>query len=59
MKNEHFKFLDNLRASGKTNMFGAAPYLQAAYHNMTYAEAKTIVAEWMRSYAGERKESDK
>lgn len=48
---EHFKFLDDLRKSGVTNMFGAAPYLQEAFPELTWLEAKKIVVEWMRTFS--------
>ena len=31
MNEEHKEFLDELRESGVTNMFGAVPYLQEEY----------------------------
>ena len=32
VKDEHLEFLDELRESGVTNMFGASPYLQKVYN---------------------------
>ena len=50
--NEYWLFLEELRRSGKTNMFGAVPYLQEAfkYEEMTRAEASKILTEWMKNY---------
>ena len=42
-------FLSKLRVSGKTNMFGAAPYLQAEF-NLDKKEARELLAYWMGSY---------
>ena len=50
----YFVFLDCLRDSGITNMFGAAPYLMEAF-SMDRASATTILLEWMEQY-GQRKE---
>ena len=49
MKETYFKYLESLRESGVTNMFGAAPYLQNAFGLDKY-EAKDILIEWMESY---------
>ena len=43
------KFLSKLKASGKTNMLGAVPYLQAEF-NIEKKEAKDLLAYWMGSY---------
>ena len=49
MKEEYFNFLDSLRDSGVTNMFGAGPYLQEVY-GLSRHEARDIVLEWMQTY---------
>ena len=46
---EHKDFLEELRESGETNMFGAAPYLQEEF-GLTKQEARAILSEWMRTY---------
>ena len=43
------EFLSKLRTSGKTNMFGAAPYLQQTF-DLEKKEAKDLLAYWMGSY---------
>jgi hypothetical protein len=53
MNSMHKWFLDNLRESGETNMFGAAPYLECAFPDMTRRQAREIVAEWMRTFSNE------
>jgi hypothetical protein len=45
----HYEFLDRLRATRITNMFGAVPYLTAAFE-LTEAEARAILQAWMDSY---------
>lgn len=43
---EEFVFLNNLRESGVTNMFGATPYLQDEF-SLDRTEARDILTEWM------------
>jgi hypothetical protein len=53
MNDEHKAFLDNLRDSGETNMFGASPHIQAEF-GVSKAEARAILSEWMRSFKNPR-----
>ena len=46
---DYMEFLSKLRTSGKTNMFGAAPYLQQTF-DLEKKEAKDLLAYWMGSY---------
>jgi hypothetical protein len=48
-KQEYFEYLEMLRESGETNMFGASPYLQQAFGLSRY-EAKDVLLEWMKTY---------
>jgi len=48
---EEFEYLDELRLSGVTNMFGAAPYLQEEF-GFTKSEAVNILKLWMNSFKG-------
>ena len=43
-------FLDDLRESGQTNMFGAAPVLQEVF-GVTRHEAKDLLLNWMQTFA--------
>lgn len=43
---EEFLFLNQLRYSGETNMFGATPYLQEEF-DISRTEARDILTEWM------------
>lgn len=49
MLSEHKEYLDDLRESGETNMFGASPYLQDEF-GLTKQEARAILSEWMRTF---------
>lgn len=42
-------FLDDLRESGQTNMFGAAPVLQEVF-GVTRHEAKDLLLNWMQTF---------
>ena len=42
-------FLDELRESGVTNMFGAAPYLVEEF-GVTRQEAKNLLLNWMQTF---------
>ena len=48
--NEHFAYLDALRESGVTNMFGARPYLETEF-GLSRNEAKLILTEWMQTFS--------
>lgn len=48
-KQEYFDYLDNLRESGVTNMFGAASYLVSEF-GINKKDAKDILLEWMESF---------
>jgi len=50
---EHLRYLDWLRESGETNMWGATPYLMEMYGELSKQEARTIHSYWMQSF-GER-----
>ena len=41
-----FEFLNRLRESGETNMYGASPYLACAF-DLPKREASKILVEWM------------
>lgn len=49
---ESFEYLDNLRESGRTNMYGSAQYVQ---HELGYdrGEARNVVSLWMKTFDGE------
>ena len=53
----HLEFLDVLRESGVTNMFGAAPYVNVEYPKLTPKESSSLVCYWMKTY-GDRHPKD-
>ena len=48
---KYFTYLNVLRESGVTNMFGAAPYLQQEF-GLSRHEARDILKQWMESFRG-------
>lgn len=46
---KYFDYLDKLRDSGKTNMFGAMPYLQKKFPELSddHEKAAQILLAWM------------
>ncbi len=44
---EEFLFLNRLRESGATNMFGASSWLEDEF-DLTPREARTALSEWMQ-----------
>ena len=51
----YFEFLDELRESGETNMFGAAPYLVGAFA-LSEHEARRTLVEWIMTFDERRKD---
>lgn len=49
---EYFEYLDDLRESGETNMFGARPYLQGEFEDLTIKDARRVLnSGWTLSRA--------
>lgn len=46
---EVFDFLNDLRESGATNMWGAAPYIQE-YFGVDSQTAKKLLLDWIDSF---------
>ena len=53
---EHLEYLDDLRESGATNMFGAAPYLMDEF-GLDKREARAVLSYWMTSFSERHAES--
>ena len=53
VEDSHLTYLDDLRESGVTNMFGAGEYLERTFSELNRGEAGTILGYWMESF-GER-----
>jgi hypothetical protein len=49
---EHLQYLDELRESGETNMYGARPYLIQEF-GLSKDDAATVLSYWMKTF-GER-----
>ena len=49
VKDEHLIFLDDLRKSGVTNMFGARRYVED-WFDIDRDQAMQIVVYWMRTF---------
>ena len=49
---EHLVYLDELRESGDTNMFGAASYVAEEFA-VSAAESHHILTYWMKSFGSE------
>lgn len=49
---EYFDYLVELRDSGVTNMFGAAPYLVEEF-GLSRQAARQVLAAWMKSFGRE------
>ncbi|NBW22776.1 MAG: hypothetical protein EBR82_84005 [Caulobacteraceae bacterium] len=50
IKQEVFEFLDDLRDSGETNMYGAAPYIVEEF-GVRHAEARVLLSAWMQTFS--------
>jgi len=47
---EVFDFLDALRLSGVTNMFGATPYVEEAF-GLGRKQSRALLLEWMKTFS--------
>ena len=52
VEDEHLEYLDDLRESGTTNMFGAAPFVEDVF-GVTRIEARKITSYWMETFGNE------
>ena len=48
---EHLEFLDELRESGVTNMFGAGSYIEEAFPELSESQARKVLIYWMGSFS--------
>ena len=49
MMKEYFDYLNELRESGETNMFGAGSYLQEEF-GLSRKESREVLLAWMKSF---------
>ena len=47
---DHFEYLDELRESGETNMYGAGSYLADEF-GLERRKAREVLSEWMRTFS--------
>lgn len=50
VKDKHLEYLDVLRETGVTNMYGARPWVQKAFR-LSEEKAGKILVYWMRTFA--------
>ena len=48
---KHLVYLDALRESGVTNMYGAVPWLLNAFPKLNREKAVTVLSYWMESFS--------
>jgi len=51
VENDHLTYLDDLRDSGATNMYGARSYLLDEFPELTVSEAHQVLSYWMDSFS--------
>jgi len=49
-KEEVFIFLDDLRESGETNMYGALPYILDNFPGIKREQARKLLVDWMEQF---------
>ena len=54
---DHLEYLDELRESGATNMFGATPYLMDEFPDLDKQQARSVLLYWMDT-CSDRHEQD-
>ena len=54
VKKDHLLYLDLLRESGVTNMFGAGEYLERDF-DMSEKDAREILVYWMKTFVARGK----
>ena len=55
----HLEFLDVLRESGVTNMFGAASYVEERFENLESGQPEKVLAYWMETFGARHPKEDK
>ena len=48
---EHLLYLDQLRKSGVTNMFGAVPFILLEFPALSEQQAKQVLIYWMKTFS--------
>lgn len=47
---EHLEYLDALRESGVTNMYGASQYLVEDFPELSESNVRAVLTYWMQSF---------
>jgi len=55
---EILEYLDVLRDSGATNMFGAGEFISASF-GLSKEDAKSILGYWMRTFSEKKKKQER
>ncbi|KKN68336.1 hypothetical protein LCGC14_0452120 [marine sediment metagenome] len=50
LKDKHLEYLDALRESGDTNMYGAPWFLREEYPELNRKESHEILKYWMKNF---------
>lgn len=50
LNKRYFDYLERLRQSGRTNMWGASAYLQVMFPELTEKAADNILLAWINNY---------
>lgn len=53
VKDEHLDYLDQLRETGETNMYGATRYVSDQF-GLSLTDADVVVGYWMEQFGSER-----
>jgi len=53
---DYLTYLDDLRESGVTNMFGATPYLMRTSPELSEENARKVLKNWMKTFSERHKE---
>lgn len=48
---DHLEYLDELRESGITNMYGARPWIVRAFDELNDEQAKAVLLYWMHTFS--------
>ena len=50
VRDEHLLYLDDLRESGDTNMYGATPYIEEEF-GLSPSDARQVLSYWMKTFS--------
>ncbi len=53
VQDEHLVFLDALRKSGATNMYGAGSWLRDEFETLSKKDSHLILSYWMQTFGKE------